>query len=296
MLPPGDVAQPIFLSLENREVGQVNLSAQLFDFAIGAEVQRPGLIILTEGTRAAFQTISVPRSPNDEHRDESARGGSMRISARRRAEWLLSDHSFANTTRQVRVSRGRLEVVELGRGEPIVLVPGLAGGWKLLGAPGQEAGQDEPSLPLWVCDESDPLSSRAAPASRRPRSGPLGVDRRARAGAAGRSSGSRSAGRWPSSSPSTSPIASAASSSPAPRHDFARPRPRESLGGSSSVTLSRATTRSSTSFSISSTAASRRLDRCPGSSSSGAGDGSGRDGTPPGHARGLRRRQIDFGG
>jgi pimeloyl-ACP methyl ester carboxylesterase len=86
----------------------------------------------------------------------------MRIAANRRAGWLLSDHSLDGRTRQVRVDGTRLEVVELGRGEPIVLVPGLAGGWKLLVPLARRLARTNRVYLYGFRDEADPLSSRAA--------------------------------------------------------------------------------------------------------------------------------------
>src|SRR4051812_32925681 len=56
----------------------------------------------------------------------------MRIAARRRSEWMLSSHDDAGRHVEVRVAGEWMDVVQLGHGDPIVLVPGLAGGWKLL--------------------------------------------------------------------------------------------------------------------------------------------------------------------
>src|SRR3954469_16062072 len=56
----------------------------------------------------------------------------MRLAAKRRVEWLMSDHFHEGKEHLVRVGGEWLDVVEMGQGEPIVLVPGLAGGWKLL--------------------------------------------------------------------------------------------------------------------------------------------------------------------
>src|SRR5215213_9187605 len=56
----------------------------------------------------------------------------MRIAARRRSEWMLSSHDDAGRHVEVHVGGEWVDVVQLGQGDPIVLVPGLAGGWKLL--------------------------------------------------------------------------------------------------------------------------------------------------------------------
>ncbi|WP_435018833.1 alpha/beta fold hydrolase [Tundrisphaera sp. TA3] len=56
----------------------------------------------------------------------------MRIADQRRAAWLMSDAAFEGNRHQVRVDGAWLDVVEMGEGDPIVLAPGLAGGWKLL--------------------------------------------------------------------------------------------------------------------------------------------------------------------
>ncbi|MDR3635687.1 MAG: alpha/beta hydrolase [Isosphaeraceae bacterium] len=45
----------------------------------------------------------------------------------------MSGHYHEGKEHQVRLQREWVDVVEMGRGEPIVLVPGLAGSWKLLG-------------------------------------------------------------------------------------------------------------------------------------------------------------------
>jgi len=56
----------------------------------------------------------------------------MRIAAKRRADWLLGEIGF-DAVRYSVDARGRhQDVVCLGHGEPIVLVPGLAGSWNLL--------------------------------------------------------------------------------------------------------------------------------------------------------------------
>jgi pimeloyl-ACP methyl ester carboxylesterase len=57
----------------------------------------------------------------------------MRLALKRRAEWMMSSYFHEAIEHQVRLRGECTEVIELGRGEPIVLVPGLAGGWRLLG-------------------------------------------------------------------------------------------------------------------------------------------------------------------
>ena len=86
----------------------------------------------------------------------------MRIAAGRRAEWLMSDHSLEGRTRQVRLGDVRVEVVEVGKGEPVVLVPGLAGGWKLLAPLARKLARKNRVILYGFRDEADPLSSRAA--------------------------------------------------------------------------------------------------------------------------------------
>ena len=86
----------------------------------------------------------------------------MRIAARRRAEWLMSDYVFDGRRRQIRVDGARLEVVEIGKGEPIVLVPGLAGGWKLLTPLACSLAKRHRVILYGFRDELDPLSSRPA--------------------------------------------------------------------------------------------------------------------------------------
>src|SRR4051794_12630267 len=57
----------------------------------------------------------------------------MRLAMKRRAEWLMSSDFHEGRQHQVRLAGESVEVTEMGQGDPIVLVPGLAGGWKLLG-------------------------------------------------------------------------------------------------------------------------------------------------------------------
>ena len=56
----------------------------------------------------------------------------MRLSAKRQASWVGFLDGAAGESRRLLSRRGSLEVVRLGQGDPIVLVPGLAGGWGLL--------------------------------------------------------------------------------------------------------------------------------------------------------------------
>jgi len=56
----------------------------------------------------------------------------MRIAAGRRSAWLLSSHALEGRLHQVRLGGEWVDVVQMGAGPPLVLVPGLAGGWKLL--------------------------------------------------------------------------------------------------------------------------------------------------------------------
>jgi len=60
------------------------------------------------------------------------RGGLMRLAAKKRAGWAISAQLLEGTQSQVRVGGEWIDVVRVGSGEPIVLVPGLAGGWRLL--------------------------------------------------------------------------------------------------------------------------------------------------------------------
>src|SRR4051794_1861146 len=56
----------------------------------------------------------------------------MRIAAGRRDKWRFSAHDDAGRHLQVHVGGEWVDVVQMGEGDPIVLVPGLAGGWKLM--------------------------------------------------------------------------------------------------------------------------------------------------------------------
>ena len=56
----------------------------------------------------------------------------MRLSAQRRRDWALSElRTDTHFTPQM-LQTGIVDVVRVGQGRPVVLVPGLAGGWRLL--------------------------------------------------------------------------------------------------------------------------------------------------------------------
>jgi len=86
----------------------------------------------------------------------------MRIAAKRRADWLMSDSMYEGRRRQIRVDGNRFEVVEIGRGEPIVLAPGLAGGWKLLTPLARSLARTHRVVLFNYRDEHDSLSTRPA--------------------------------------------------------------------------------------------------------------------------------------
>src|SRR4051812_38533546 len=86
----------------------------------------------------------------------------MRIAAKRRTEWLISADSHEGRWRHVRVDGWAIEVVEIGRGEPIVLVPGLAGGWKLLTPLARSLARRHRVILYGFRDESNPLTARPA--------------------------------------------------------------------------------------------------------------------------------------
>jgi len=86
----------------------------------------------------------------------------MRIAAKRRADWLMSGDAYEGRRRRVRVDGAPVEVVEIGRGEPIVLVPGLAGGWKLLTPLARSLASRHRVILFEFRDESNPLTSRPA--------------------------------------------------------------------------------------------------------------------------------------
>ena len=86
----------------------------------------------------------------------------MRIAAKRRANWLMSDSLYEGRQRPVRVGSDRFEVVEVGRGEPIVVVPGLAGGWKLLTPLARALAKNHRVILYNYRDEYDSLSNRLA--------------------------------------------------------------------------------------------------------------------------------------
>jgi len=57
----------------------------------------------------------------------------MRLAKKRRVEWTMASSSLQGRQHHVRLGGEWVEVTETGQGEPIVLVPGLAGGARLLG-------------------------------------------------------------------------------------------------------------------------------------------------------------------
>lgn len=58
----------------------------------------------------------------------------MRVAAKRRARWMMAYQPGVGEHQSYLMKAGVVEVVRLGqgRGDPILLVPGLAGGWRLL--------------------------------------------------------------------------------------------------------------------------------------------------------------------
>ena len=56
----------------------------------------------------------------------------MRISAKRRAQWDIQFGVEQGDSRSILTRGGPIEVARFGRGEPILLIPGLAGGWRLV--------------------------------------------------------------------------------------------------------------------------------------------------------------------
>jgi pimeloyl-ACP methyl ester carboxylesterase len=56
----------------------------------------------------------------------------MRVAANRRAGWMIASQLLEGKCRPIRLGSEWLDVVRIGEGSPIVLVPGLAGGWRLV--------------------------------------------------------------------------------------------------------------------------------------------------------------------
>src|SRR3954451_19090071 len=56
----------------------------------------------------------------------------MRLAARHREMWLNLDDCGISGVERIRGRFGSFETVRMGHGEPIVLLPGLAGGWRML--------------------------------------------------------------------------------------------------------------------------------------------------------------------
>jgi pimeloyl-ACP methyl ester carboxylesterase len=80
----------------------------------------------------AWQTIHLNDTPT-RLLGQGHRGNSMRLAAKWHRSWtMLSDLSERGRVDSVRIDGEWVDVVRLGQGEPIVLVPGLAGSWKLL--------------------------------------------------------------------------------------------------------------------------------------------------------------------
>src|SRR5690348_9882169 len=109
---------------------------------IGHQAARPGNL---RKKKAVFEGLGIRTAPNrDPNRAGHSvdfdhlcsragdRGGFMRLAMKRRADWLMSSDFPEGRQHQVRSGGDWIDVLEMGRGDPIVLVPGLAGGWKLL--------------------------------------------------------------------------------------------------------------------------------------------------------------------
>ncbi len=213
----------------------------------------------------------------------------MRLTAKRRADWLMSESFYEGRQRQVRVGGTRFEVVEVGRGEPIVLVPGLAGGWRLLTPLARALARHHRVILVQLSRRVRcPLGPSGA-GGRRPRSRPGGAGRRAGPGTAdhlrrlvrrGGRAGVR--GRAADADRASGPVGGRGASS-------GRRSARRSPGGSWSGSRSRRTTRSSTSSSTSSTPGARRGADVAVRGRAVLGDRSGGDGPPPGDARIVRR-------
>lgn len=86
----------------------------------------------------------------------------MRIAAKRRSDWLMMDSIYESRQRLVHAGGVQVEVVEVGHGEPIVLVPGLAGGWKLLTPLARALARRHRVILFGYSDEHDALSARRA--------------------------------------------------------------------------------------------------------------------------------------
>ena len=57
----------------------------------------------------------------------------MRLSAKWRDSWTVHSNGIEHgRIETVRIAAEWVDVLRLGRGDPLVIVPGLAGSWKLL--------------------------------------------------------------------------------------------------------------------------------------------------------------------
>lgn len=83
----------------------------------------------------------------------------MRLALKRRAEWKMSSWSMEGTRHQVRLGGEWADVNELGQGDPIVLVPGLAGGWPLLGPLARDLARDHRVITYSLRGERFPTST-----------------------------------------------------------------------------------------------------------------------------------------
>ncbi len=87
----------------------------------------------------------------------------MRLSAKRRTQWSRFRYLHLHeATQLVFTPSGVVEVVRLGQGEPIVLVPGLAGGWPLVAPLAQRLARDHEVILMGLRGDRGPLTTARA--------------------------------------------------------------------------------------------------------------------------------------
>jgi pimeloyl-ACP methyl ester carboxylesterase len=76
--------------------------------------------------------LGGPRTDMEPWLETDARGDTMRLAAKWQGSWRWMGGFDHGQLQPYRVPGGWVDVIRMGRGEPLVLVPGLAGSWKLV--------------------------------------------------------------------------------------------------------------------------------------------------------------------
>jgi pimeloyl-ACP methyl ester carboxylesterase len=84
----------------------------------------------------------------------------MRLTARRHADWLNLRLACGVESPEIHFTRsGIVEVVRLGHGDPVVLVPGLAGSWRLLAPLARQLARSYEVILYGLKGDRDPLGA-----------------------------------------------------------------------------------------------------------------------------------------